>query len=309
MKIANLQSRVKVPATSANLGPGFDCMGLALKIHDLLEASAVTGATEVSVVGEGAGSVPQGEDHLVVRAMRHLFDFVDAPQTGIRLRCVNRIPHGRGLGSSAAAVVAGLLLAKGLVSEPELLTNEVLLRLATEFEGHPDNAAPAIYGGFTAAWMDAEHLPHSVNLAAVADLPVTVCVPQATLATAKARSVLPSHVPHSDAAFNAGRAALLVHALTQDPARLFEATQDRLHQDYRADSMRPTADLVTHLRERGFAATVSGAGPTIVVLGADLGQVTPVVREAAARESDWIMRSPGIDSMGARLIDTEGDLA
>src|SRR5690625_3266345 len=153
MRLAHDRARVRVPATSANLGPGFDAFGLALSIWDDIHLHAIAGETTVHITGEGAGTLPSGEDHLIVRALRVALDYVDAPQAGFILHCENRIPHGRGLGSSAAATVAGLLLARGLISEPEALTDDCLLTLATEFEGHPDNAAPAIFGGATIAYV------------------------------------------------------------------------------------------------------------------------------------------------------------
>src|SRR5450830_563387 len=152
MRLGHDHARVRVPATSANLGPGFDALGLALALHDDLDVRALGSAeVVVEVTGEGAGEVPLGEDHLVVRALRLALDHVGAPQTGLHLTCTNRIPHGRGLGSSAAAVVAGILAARALVADPEALDAEVALHLATELEGHPDNAAPAILGGATVA--------------------------------------------------------------------------------------------------------------------------------------------------------------
>lgn len=301
MRLGHDHVRVTVPATSANLGPGFDSMGLALGRHDVLDVQALgTSTTEVSVVGEGAGEVALGEDHLVVRALRAALDLVGAPQTGLRMSCANEIPHGRGMGSSAAAVVAGIAAARALIADPEALDDRVALRLATSFEGHPDNAAPAILGGATIAWQDADGA-RATRLEVHPDVEPWVLVPTVRLATKRARGVLPSHVPHADAAFNSGRAALLVEALTRRPELLLEATEDRLHQDYRGDVMRGSVDLMHALRERGLAAVVSGAGPTVLVLGraSDGDLVADTVEELLGGAPAWQASCPGIDGVGA----------
>jgi len=294
--------RVRVPATSANLGPGFDALGLALARHDVLEVRALaTDAVVVEVEGEGAGEVPGDASHLVVRALRAALDVAGAPQTGLHLRCVNRIPHGRGLGSSAAAVVAGIVAARELVADRSALDDEVALRLASELEGHPDNAAPALLGGATVAWDSvAAGGARAVRLDVHPDLRATVLVPSARLATSRARGVLPQHVPHADAAFNAGRAALLVEALTRRPDLLLEATDDRLHQGYRADVMPSTSELVRALRAEGVAATVSGAGPTVLVLGDVAGarHAARVAAELVGGAPDWAVHEVEIDQRG-----------
>nr|WP_225225001.1 homoserine kinase [Cellulomonas sp. JH27-2] len=258
--------RVRVPATSANLGPGFDALGLALGLHDDVEVRAL-GSPEVvvEVTGEGGGEVPDDERHLVVQALRTALDHVGAPQSGVHLVCHNRIPHGRGLGSSAAAVVAGIAAARGLVSEPEALSDDVALALATQMEGHPDNAAPAIHGGATVAWSTAAGVGVA-PLAVHPDVAPVAIVPANRLSTSSARGVLPSTVPHADAAFQAGRAALLVEALGRRPDLLLDATADRLHQEYRRRVMPHSLALVDALRAAGVAAVVSGAGPTVLAL-------------------------------------------
>lgn len=268
MRLGADRARVRVPATSANLGPGFDALGLALALHDDVEVRALGSAdVVVDVVGEGAQDVPSGDDHLVVRALRHALDHVGAPQTGLHLTCRNRIPHGRGLGSSAGAVVAGILAARALVAEPESIDDDVALRLATELEGHPDNAAPALLGGATVAWCDdAAGTVHAARLPVHESVAPVVVVPGTRLATSHARGVLPATVPHGDAAFQAGRAALLVEALGRRPDLLLPATEDRLHQGYRRPVMAESMALVDALRARGVPAVVSGAGPTVLVL-------------------------------------------
>lgn len=302
MRLGADHVRVSVPATSANLGPGFDSLGLALGRHDLVEVRAI-GAVEtiVEVHGEGAGEVPLGEDHLVVRALRAAIDLVGAPQTGLHMVCRNEIPHGRGMGSSAAAVVAGIAAARALIADPDALDDETALNLATRFEGHPDNAAPAILGGATIAWTG-ETGARATRLDVHTDVEPWVLVPTVRLATKKARGVLPPVVPHADAAFSAGRAALLVEALTRRPELLFEGTEDRLHQEYRADVMPTSVELVRALRARGLAAVVSGAGPTVLVLGraSEGDDVARVLDELVGGASGWDVLCPGIDAVGAR---------
>jgi homoserine kinase len=265
--------RVSVPATAGNLGPGFDALGMALGVTDEVEVWALgSRAVEIEIEGEGADSLPRDENHLMVRAIRAAADAVGASHTGLRIVARNAIPHGRGLGSSGAAVVAGIAALRGLIAEPDLLGPEQMLRLATQFEGHPDNAAPAIYGGATAAWQDGDGA-HAVPLTIASGIETAVLIPQSTLPTKQARAVLPESVPHADAAFNVGRAALLVAALAWVPERLFAATEDRLHQGYRAAMFPAASAMVARLRGQGLAAVVSGAGPSVLVIGKNLAAV------------------------------------
>lgn len=295
MRLVHDEVRVRVPATSANLGPGFDALGLALGVWDEVQVRAVTGPSTVQVLGEGADDLPDGEAHLVVRAVRAGLDHAGAPQAGLAMTCHNRIPHGRGMGSSAAAVVAGLMAARGLVSEPEALDDDAVLALATELEGHPDNAAPALLGGATVSWVEAAG-PRAAALPLDAAFAPTVLVPTARLLTQTARAVLPADVPHRDAAFNVARTAVLVLALDGRPDLLMAGTEDRLHQEYRADAMRGTADAVRALREAGWPAVVSGAGPSVLVLDS-LDEATATTLASHG----WTVLRPGIAG-GAHLV-------
>ena len=293
---------VTVPATSANLGPGFDALGLALAIYDRVEVELVASPQiVVNVVGEGAGKVPTDGRHLVARAVQHTLEWAGAPLTGMVMTCTNAIPHGRGLGSSAAAVVAGIAAGRALLAEPDVVGVDQVLAIATEFEGHPDNAAPAISGGATLAWMRG-HLPQSVSLELDPGIVATVVIPRERLATSTARAVLPVQVPHSDAAFNAGRSALMVEALARRPELLFDASQDRLHQDYRAAVMPASHSMLTTLRDAGFAATISGAGPTVLVLstGDELPDLDRLLGTMIGPGTGWYSLRPGIDHQGAR---------
>ncbi|WP_123816299.1 homoserine kinase [Myceligenerans xiligouense] len=293
---------VRVPATSANLGPGYDALGLALAVHDEVEVRLVA-ADEVivDVEGEGAGEVPLGEDHLVVRALRRTLDLAGATPTGIHMTCRNVIPHGRGMGSSSAAVVAGIVAARALLADPRAIDAATVLRLATEFEGHPDNAAPAIAGGATVAWTGDDG-PRAVDLEVDPAIEATVIVPEARLETSRARAALPASVSHADAAFTVGRAALLVEALARRPELLPEATEDRLHQSYRGAVLGASSELLRALRAEGLAATISGAGPSVLVLaaGRDAARRDAVLSSVVDEASGWRVLRPGIDTAGAR---------
>jgi homoserine kinase len=284
-------ARVRTPATSANLGPGFDALGLALTLYDDLSARITGGGYTVAVAGEGAGELPGDESHLVVRAMLAAFDELGGRPPGFAVECVNRIPQARGLGSSSAAIVGGVQLARALVANGmTTLGDEAALRVAARLEGHPDNVAPCLLGGFTIAWSEGQGA-RAVRLGTDDRVRPTVFVPQERGLTSSARAALPSAVPHADAAFNTGRGALLVHALQHDPDLLFPATEDRLHQGYRAEAMPGTASLVASLRSVGVAAVVSGAGPSVLALTA--------VPEDFHPGMQWRAETLRVDSAGA----------
>ena len=253
---------VRVPASTANLGPGFDALGLALDLHDTVEVAVTDAGVQVEVTGEGAGQVPTDESHLVVRALRAAADALGIALPGVSLRCHNVIPHARGLGSSAAAIVAGVAAAYGLAGKP---VDEDALQLAAEFEGHADNAAASLYGGLVLAWSEGPRF-RAVRLEPHPDVSPVVLIPDEHSATTVTRGLLPDNIPHKDAAFAAGRCALAVHALTTRPDLLLPATEDRLHQDYRESAWPDTMRVVRELRENGVPATVSGAGPTVLAI-------------------------------------------
>ena len=263
-------AQVSVPATSANLGPGFDCMGLALDLRDRYAAQVLDDATfDVDVSGEGSADIKTDKNNLVIKAMLHGFEHMGQKPKGIALRQLNVIPHGRGLGSSAAAIVGGLALARALVLGGEqLLTDEEMISLGSELEGHPDNIAAAVLGGATIAWTNRaqENSGHGVSIKVDPKIKALVFIPEAHLATSKARKLLPETIPHQDAVLNASRAALLVHAIQSRPDLLLEATEDLLHQNYRAEAMPKSMALVTKLRAAGVPAMISGAGPSVLVL-------------------------------------------
>jgi homoserine kinase len=306
--------RVRVPATSANLGPGFDALGLALTLHDEVEAQILPAGLSIEISGQGADLADDGEEHLVVRAMRVAFAVLGGQPPGLRLRCVNRIPHGRGLGSSAAAIVAGLLAARALSgSGPDKLPDDALLPLASDLEGHPDNVAACLAGGLAIAWTGPAG-PRMVRLEPLPSVTPVVCVAPAPVRTDLVRGLLPELVPHRDAAANAGRSALLIAALTQPgigPDVLLDATRDWLHQDYRASAMSPTHALVRSLRAAGLPAVVSGAGPSVLAFlpardGSDyrhdLDSLGSIVRETGIA---WHISSLDVERQGAHVLRPE----
>lgn len=256
---------VSVPATSANLGPGYDSLGIALGLRDVLVGEVTPRpGLEVSVAGMGADDVPRDATHLVYRAMCEAFTEMRSQVPGIRLHCENKIPHSRGLGSSSAAIVGGICLARGLVAGGSLLMDdESVFRLAARMEGHPDNVAAAFYGGFTIA-LTSEGVVRATTVAVDPRVRVVVFVPPEPLHTAVARGLIPATVPHADAAADASRAALLVVALAGRPELLLPATEDFLHQSYREPAMPESLGLVQQLRKAEVAAVISGAGPTVL---------------------------------------------
>lgn len=283
---------VRTPASSANLGPGFDALGLALDVHDELTAEVLPGdALEIVVEGEGADEVSRDAGHLVVRSFDAALDLMGLRRPGLRLTCRNVVPHGRGMGSSSAAIVGGIVLAKALVEGVEVLDDRATLQLAHDLEGHPDNVAAALLGGLTIAWTEG-FAAEALRLDAA--VPVTLFVPDSPVSTEAARGLLPDAVPHADAAANAGRAALLVAALTQAPERLAAATEDLLHQQYRASAMPDSYQLVRSLRVDGVPAVISGAGPTVLAFARGVAQACP---------DGWRVLEVEVADRGAHVVD------
>ena len=261
---------VQVPASSANLGPGYDTLGIALSLYDTVEVEVTRSGLEVEIFGEGADDLPRDGSHLVVKAIRSALQAADVEVSGLRVVCTNNIPQSRGLGSSASAAVAGVAAGNGLAGFP--LSAEQVVQLSSAFEGHPDNAAASVLGNAVVSWttvpVDGRSLPEyrAATLDVHESIKATALVPDFHASTQAVRRVLPSHVTHADAAFNVSRTAVNVAALTSYPELLWEGTRDRLHQPYRADVLPVTAEWVNRLRNRGYAAYLSGAGPTIMVL-------------------------------------------
>lgn len=276
-----------VAASSANLGPGFDSLGLALSLYDEITVETVDSGLSIDVEGEGAGQVPLDSTHLVVQAIEHGLQAAGVSATGLKVHCRNAIPHSRGLGSSAAAVVGGLAVANGLVvqSDSTPLTDVELIQLSSEFEGHPDNASAAVLGGAAVSWTEGEGtLPRysAAPLHLHPDIRLFPAIPEVRSSTAQTRVLLPDRVTHIDARFNVSRAALLVVALTARPDLLMEATEDRLHQPQRAAAMPASAEYLDVLRRSGIPAVLSGAGPAVIALSAGLDLPSEVVEFGTA---------------------------
>ena len=272
---AGLTVTARVPASTANLGPGFDTLGLALALYDEITVTTTDAGLTIRVEGEGAEDVPWGPSHLVVRAIERGLESIGVWADGLDVVCRNAIPHSRGLGSSASAAVGGLAVANGLARklDPALaLTQEQLVQLSSEFEGHPDNASASVLGGAVVSWSEGTGVADSprtyaaVRLDVHPDIRVVALVPSERSSTAQTRGLLPELVPHADAAFNVSRGALAVVALTSRPDLLMAATEDRLHQGQRASALPLTTRWIETLRQAGIAATVSGAGPTVLAL-------------------------------------------
>ncbi len=288
-----MRIRVRVPATTANLGPGFDGMGLALGLYNEIEAEPAS-ALEVVIVGEGADRLPRDATNRVVRAAAALFERMGSEVPPMRLRCYNRIPLMSGLGSSAAAVVGGLALAQawmGLSDPPE-----VLLELATDLEGHPDNVAPALLGGLVLVTRDEGGL-----IAARVPIPpmrVVIALPGVSVSTEMARRLLPTHLPLADVVYQIGHVALLVHAFREGDWKLLgRAMRDRLHEPYRAQLIPGYERAVAAARAAGAAAVcISGSGPALAAFAPEGHEAIAAAMAAAFEEAGvpartWIVEA------------------
>lgn len=267
--------RLRVPATSANLGPGYDSMGVALGLYDVVDVVASPRARQehaeisVTVEGQGAGSLPEDASHLVVSLIEQILSSQGYRLPDLQVAAQNSIPHSRGLGSSAAAAATAVVTASHLL--PEGLSEDEQLQIGARIEGHPDNYVPALRGGLALSWQTGPaEAPRfrTAPLGPHADLRLVLAVPDLEQSTHVARTLLPARIPHADAAHNSARSGLLVHALTTDPTLLLEATEDRLHQEYRRSAFPASMRLVDALRAEGHPAVISGAGPSVLVLAA-----------------------------------------
>ncbi|THD41198.1 MAG: homoserine kinase, partial [Rothia mucilaginosa] len=293
--------KVRVPATSANLGPGYDSMGLGLGFYDELVVERIESGLEFELSGEGSADVPRDESHLVLQAMKAGFAAAGLDELPpVKLIADNKIPHSRGMGSSASAIVAGVAAASGLLPEEHRLSREQMLQVASDMEGHPDNVAPAIYGNLSVSWGEMGNWktliipvhPDVHPVVAVPDYEVStklarslIPVQMYEVSTKLARSLIPAQMPHVEAAANSARAALLVRTLSDAPEHLMDATVDYLHQGYRVTAMEPSAALVAYLRGQGFAAVISGAGPTVLTFAHGDEQVRQVQEAIAEFEA------------------------
>jgi homoserine kinase len=273
---------------------------MALSFYDEYAAEVIDSGLEIEVVGEGKGAIATDATNLIYSTIKFVFDKFSKTVPGLRITCHNNIPHGRGMGSSGAAVSGGVMLAAGLLRPEIELTEQQLLDFATELEGHPDNVAPALFGGLTIAWKD-ETGPHHKKLTVHRGVSPLVLVPPNQMSTKLARSLQPESVPHTDAVFNVSRSALLVAALTQSPELMFAATEDRLHQNYRASAMPETSKLIERLRGEGHPAVVSGAGPSVLVLEVDPAKRVEAVKFVEREFPNWLALPLAVDFKGASL--------
>jgi homoserine kinase len=297
--------QIQIPATSANLGPGFDSLGLALGMHDRYVAQILDDpGLDIDISGEGADVLPRTDKNLLVKAMYKGFKFLGGEPKGVAIRALNVIPHGRGLGSSASAIVGGLMLARSLVlTGDDKMSNEDLLNLATEMEGHPDNVAAAIFGNATIAWSEDQRgksVARAVQINVDPRISAVAFIPEGAVATSKARKLLPESISHADAAANTTRGELLIYALTSRPDLLLIATEDFLHQKYRQEAMPKSFALLNKLRAAGVAAFISGAGPTVLALHTgDANEITELQRAAG---SAFEVKALSICTSGAGII-------
>ncbi len=301
---------VLVPATSANLGPGFDSFGLALDLHNRFEAELAS-EWRVEVSGEGAGTLSTGEDNVVARSMARAFAEAGRPELKARISCLNTIPTGSGLGSSSAAIVGGLLLGEALADAD--FGDERRLELAAELEGHPDNVAAALFGGFTVCW-SVEGRARCARFEPARGLAVVAVPATKELATSVARAMLPEAVPHRDAAFNVAHAGLLAASIAAGRPELFgDALADRLHEPYREAAVGDLREVADILRASGASGVaLSGAGPTVIglVAGDTDRAAHELARGIAERAASRILalgtrrlpQAVAIDRWGARLL-------
>ena len=297
--------QIQIPATSANLGPGFDSLGLALGMHDRYVAQILDDpGLDIDISGEGADVLPRTEKNLLVKAMYRGFKFLGGEPKGVAIRALNVIPHGRGLGSSASAIVGGLMLARSLVlTGDDKMSNEDLLNLASEMEGHPDNVAAAIFGNATIAWSEdqrGKNVARAVQIHVDPRISAIAFIPEGAVATLKARKLLPENVSHADAVANTTRGELLIYALTSRPDLLLVATEDFLHQKYRQEAIPKSFALLNKLRAAGVAAFISGAGPTVLALHTgDANEITELQRAAG---SAFEVKALSICTTGAGIV-------
>lgn len=292
---------IKVPATSANLGPGFDCLGLAVSMYNTVEVEP-SQSLKIEIMGEGADSIPKNGSNLVFKAYRRTMQYLETPVVNLHMIQHNKIPSTRGLGSSSTAIVAGILIASE-ISQKALPLAEAL-RIATEIEGHPDNVAPALYGGFTVS-MQKEKQVRTLSFDVSEELVPVAMVPNFELSTAKARNVLPQHLPYKDAVFNVAHASFLAAAFAKgDLEHLLFAVEDKLHQPYRAGLIPGFEEIVDCGREMGIPVYLSGAGPTMMALcnRGNANEFVVRIKPVLAKFAEWDVHVLKVENKGAQVI-------
>ena len=307
---------VKVPATSANLGPGFDCLGLALPIYNTItiEETVLPGTgIEINLMSENEvldemifDNVPKDENSIIYKAVEMLYNSIGQEPSELKINVQSQIPITRGLGSSASVVVGGLIAANKLLGSPADIT--ALLSIATEVEGHPDNVAPAILGGFVLASQEDDGTITCEKLNWPDEWDITVCIPDFELSTNIARSVLPENVPLNDAVFNAKHLAMLIQAVnTKNEKLMKKALHDRLHQPYREKLVPGMKEIMEAFKHEDgvIGCVLSGAGPSILIISHkyDLDKIKSTVRDIWEGQSiKTDIRTLKIENNGAEII-------
>ncbi len=292
---------IKVPATSANLGPGFDCLGLAVSMYNTVEVEP-SKTLKIEIIGEGYDSIPKNGSNLIFKAYRRTMQHLGEPAANLHMIQHNKIPSTRGLGSSSTAIVAGILIASEISGRA--VPRAEALRIATEIEGHPDNVAPALYGGFTVS-MQKDKQVRTLSFEVSKDLVPVAMVPNFELSTAKARNVLPSHVPYKDAVFNTAHASFLAAAFAKgDLEHLLFAVEDRLHQPYRAGLIPGFEEIVACGREMGIPVYLSGAGPTMMALCSrgNVNEFVVTIKPVLAKFAEWDVHVLEVENQGAQVV-------
>lgn len=297
--------KVKVPATTANMGPGFDSIGMALQIYNIVYAEEIPSGLEI-IIQEGSGEIPTDESNLIYQTILKFYNIIGRPVPGIRLIQQDHIPHTRGLGSSAACIVAGLHIANAM--SHSFFSKEELVQIAAQLEGHPDNTTPAILGGMTIGAMDEKDMKY-VKVKVAENIHFAVMIPDFTLSTELARSVIPKQISLKDGVFNSSRAALLAASMiTGDFDNLPMAMQDRFHEPYRQKLIPNMSEIMEEARKHGAKGVfLSGAGPTLIAV---IKNVVAFRKEMLdyfkTLENNWQVQMIQADQNGAQVwIDEE----
>lgn len=297
--------KVKVPATTANMGPGFDSIGMALQLYNIVYAEEINSGLEI-IIQDGNPNIPRDESNLIYQTICHFYKEIGKPVPGVRLIQQDSIPHTRGLGSSAACIVAGLHIANAM--SKSFFSKEELVQMAAQLEGHPDNTTPALLGGMTIGAMNEEDMKY-VKIHVAENMHFAVMIPEFTLSTELARKVLPSHISLKDGVFNASRAALLAASMiTGDIDNLTMAMEDRFHEPYRAELIPHMDEVIAYAKQCGAkGCCLSGAGPTIIAV---IKNVVSFRKEMVAfletLEQNWQVQMLQADQNGAQVwIDEE----
>ena len=294
---------LRVPATTANVGPAFDALGIALSLYNHIQVEVIPQGVEIEVIGRDQALIVKDESNLIYQSMLKAYRAAGQKPPGIQLRLHNEIPLGRGLGSSAAAIVGGLAAANYLMGSP--LSQDALLELAVAQEGHPDNVAPALLGGVVISCKGSKKT-ETIGFPVNERLGFYAAVPDQVLSTAEARAVLPPHVSHGEAVFNVGRTALLVAALCSGNfGPLVTALEDKLHQPYRFQLMPDLKSILEESEKRGLKNLfLSGAGPTVMLMDCHGGASVPLFQEVLELlPGKWELLKLTGDNQGVQQVD------